>query len=71
MDKIPKLILPLLLIAAAIFGFKKCAAGKPTLKTKAIKEVVTTVEIIEASLGIHAPPVETFGTVQPLSLIHI
>lgn len=65
MDKIPKLILPLLLIAAAVFGFRKCAASRPAPKSKPVKEVVTTVEIIEASLEIHSPPVETFGTVQP------
>ncbi|MDF1714167.1 MAG: efflux RND transporter periplasmic adaptor subunit [Akkermansiaceae bacterium] len=65
MDKIPKLILPLLLIAAAFFGFKKCAASRPEPKTKPVKEVVTTVEIFETSPEVHSPPVETFGTVQP------
>ncbi len=65
MDKIPKLILPLILIAAAVLGFKKCAASRPTPKSKPVKEVVTTVEIIEASLEIYSPPVETFGTIQP------
>lgn len=65
MDKIPKLILPLILIAAAVLGFKKCAASRPAPKSKPVKEVVTTVEIIEASLEIYSPPVETFGTIQP------
>lgn len=65
MDKIPKLILPLLMIAAAVFGFKKCAASRPESKTKPVKEVVTSVEIFEISPEVHSPPVETFGTVQP------
>lgn len=65
MDKISKLILPLLIIAASIFGFKKFAASGPDQESKKIEKVTATVEIFEISPQVYAPHVETFGTVQP------
>ena len=65
MNIIPKIILPFVLVALAILGYKKLEDSKPEKKSRPIKEIVTQAEITEISPAEHTPTVESFGTVQP------
>ena len=64
MKIIPKIILPLVLIALAVMGFQKLKDSKPEQKSRPIKEIITTVEVVEISPSDHSTIVESFGTVQ-------
>lgn len=59
-----KIIIPFLIIAAAIFGVITMIASKEAPKSKQPAAVIPTVPVVTVAPADHAPPVITFGTVQ-------
>ncbi|MGJ8644012.1 MAG: efflux RND transporter periplasmic adaptor subunit [Luteolibacter sp.] len=58
-----KIIIPIVIIALAIAGFKVLGLLKPEPKSKQPKEVVPIVDLVTVSPENHRPPVRTFGKV--------
>lgn len=65
MKVVLKILLPLLIIAAAIGGFILLKKSAPETKSKEIKVVVPEVSILSISPQTEEPPVNSFGTVRP------
>ncbi len=59
-----KILLPILLIAGAIFGGKKLISMKAPPEKREIKEAIPTVKVIRLSADTHRPEVRSYGTVQ-------
>ncbi len=58
-----KIIVPLVILVLAVFGFRGLAKLKPEPKSKEPAPVIPVVETIRVRAEDHAPPVLTFGTV--------
>ncbi len=64
MKIIPKIILPLVLLGLAFFGFQKLKDMRPDKEGTSSTEYSAHAEVIEVSPSEYAPGVESFGTVQ-------
>lgn len=60
-----RIVIPLAIVAAAVFGFKMLKKSAPEPKKREAKETLTRVPVIEVQPGTYRPPVRTFGTVRP------
>ena len=59
---IPQIVLPVVVIAAAVFGAEKLIASKPEVPQRAPREQVYIVETMTAKLETNRPILQVFGT---------
>lgn len=59
-----KIIVPILILVLAIFGFRGLVSLKPEPRNKEPAPVVPLVEVVRVDAEDHAPPVRSFGTVR-------
>lgn len=58
-----KIIIPIAIIALAVFGFRILGGMKPEPESRQPSPVVPVVEVLEVLPADHSPPVKSFGTV--------
>ncbi|NKB22441.1 MAG: efflux RND transporter periplasmic adaptor subunit [Alphaproteobacteria bacterium] len=71
MKKLPKVLLPIIVIAVAISGFLYLKSTRPQATPKPVTEKVWPVSVVEAQLTDVQPPITEFGTVVAGSVVEL
>jgi RND family efflux transporter MFP subunit len=71
MKKLPKILLPLLIIAVAVTGFLYLKSTRPQATPKPVTEKVWPVSVLKARLTDVQPPITQFGTIVAGSVVEL